>query len=296
MNSETDYMPQYATYFPFGPVDVNEYDPHKVSANLQDQLKSVAVRLKRYGLDGKKIGFKLIHGYLESIFEDYPAENIPSKRTVSRWISSVDFRPLDSPYDPEDLNPAVRSYAARLSLISQSVFKSKVLTQLEAEVCDRVMREFDDPFGEKVDLVSQFAIVWELAEREASNTGIEDIESLFAYAPWQDKGALYRQAFDANKVSSPILRKLMPEIHGETIPKFLLGAIAHLGLPFHYHEFDSTNDRVSYYSDHIELEEPEVYVKFCKWRDLVSKNLDHLHAQIGNVLARKRMESENKDD
>ena len=52
-------MPQSATYFPFGPVDVNEYDPHKVSANLQDQLKSVAVRLKRYGLDGKKIGFAL---------------------------------------------------------------------------------------------------------------------------------------------------------------------------------------------------------------------------------------------
>jgi hypothetical protein len=58
MNRETVYMPQSATYFPFGPVDVNDYDPQKVSANLQDQLKSVAVRLKRYGLDGKKNRFQ----------------------------------------------------------------------------------------------------------------------------------------------------------------------------------------------------------------------------------------------
>ena len=155
---------------------------------------------------------------------------------------------MEESYLPSEVSVATRSYVARLSLVKESLMNGHGLSALEAGLTDRVLQEFDDPHGDRVDLISQFSILWELAEREISNYPTEDLEDLFNFAPWNDDSALYKAAIKSGVAELPKLRLIMPMIfdNDDAFVRLCVGAFAQLNLPFLYHAFDVSNEKIAY--------------------------------------------------
>ena len=215
------------------------------TVSLQDKQKQEVKNLKRDGYPvGTPVGAPAIADILKSKYH----ENALSERTISRLISDVKFRGLEESYLPSEVSGATRSYAARLSLVKQSLMKGHGLSALEAGLTDRVLQEFDDPHGDRVDLISQFSILWELAERDISSDPTQDLEDLFRFAPWNDDSALYKAAIESGVAEPPKLRLIMPMIfdNDDAFVRLCVGAFAQLNLPFLYHAFDVSNEKIAY--------------------------------------------------
>jgi len=211
----------------------------------EDKQKHDVKKLKRDGYPvGTPIGAPAIGNILKSKYRD----NALSERTISRLISGIKFRGVEESYLPSEVPARARSYAARLSLVKESLMKGHRLSALEAGLSDRILGEFDDPHGDRVDLISQFSMLWELAEREISNYPTEDLEDLFNFAPWNDDSALYKAAIESGVAELPKLRLIMPMIfdNDDALVRLCVGAFAQLNLPFLYHAFDVSNAKIAY--------------------------------------------------
>ena len=215
------------------------------TVSLQDKQKQEVKNLKRDGYPVRTpVGAPAIANILKSKYH----ENALSERTISRLISDVKFRGLEESYLPSEVSGATRSYVARLSLVKESLMTGHGLSALEAGLTDRVLQEFDDPHGDRVDLISQFSILWELAEREISSDPTQDLEDLFSFAPWNDDSALYKAAIASGVAEPPKLRLIMPMRfdNDDAFVRLCVGAFAQLNLPFLYHAFDVSNEKIAY--------------------------------------------------
>jgi len=211
----------------------------------EDKQKQEIKKLKRDGYPaGTPVGAPAIADILKSKY----CENALSERTISRLISGVKFRGLEELYLPSEVSGSGRSYAARLSIVKQSLMKTHGLSALEAGLSDRVLQEFEDPHGDRVDLISQFSILWELAERDISSHSTQDLEDLFKFAPWNDDSTLYTAAIESGVAQPPKLRLIMPMIfdNEHALVRLCVGAFAQLNLPFLYHAFDVSNEKIAY--------------------------------------------------
>ena len=237
-HNNIDYSPNIAILF--AKVSVGNE-----TVSLQDKQKQEVKNLKRDGYPvGTPVGAPAIANILQSKYH----ENALSERTISRLISDVKFRGLEESYLPSEVSGATRSYVARLSLVKESLMKGHGLSALEAGLTDRVLQEFDDPHGDRVDLISQFSILWELAEREISSDPTQDLEDLFSFAPWNDDSALYKAAIENGVAELPKLRLIMPMIfdNDDALVRLCVGAFAQLNLPFLYHAFDVSSEKIAY--------------------------------------------------
>ncbi len=242
----------------------------------EDKQKHDVKKLKRDGYPaGTPIGAPAIGNILKSKYGD----NALSERTISRLISGIKFRGVEESYLPSEVPARARSYAARLSLVKESLMKGHRLSALEAGLSDRILGEFNDPHGDRVDLISQFSILWELAEREISNYPTEDLEDLFNFAPWNDDSALYKAAIKSGVAELPKLRLIMPMIfdNDDALVRLCVGAFAQLNLPFLYHAFDVSNEKIAYvwrnYQGIHAMQSAvgddrkvETLGKYCNWR------------------------------
>ena len=206
-----------------------------------EQIKKIARGLARDGVDGKEVRSTTIEKILE---QKYPKENIPSQRTISKYIKGVQFGGKEQPFiysdwrdDPE--SAPYLSYIMRLNLVKKLINSGRSITQQEALQARRVMLEFDDPRGRKVDLIAQYVLVRELAERKAANKPSRDIEDLLVFAPWQDDGDAnrYLMAIQKGMAMPPFLRLITPSISEQsggriTFKNLYIGAWAQLNLPF----------------------------------------------------------------
>jgi len=253
------------------------------TVSLQDKQKHEVKNLKRDGYPvGTPVGAPAIANILKSKYH----ENALSERTISRLISDVKFRGLEESYLPSEVSGATRSYVARLSLVKESLMKGHGLSALEAGLTDRVLQEFDDPHGDRVDLISQFSILWELAEREISSDPTQDLEDLFSFAPWNDDSALYKAAIESGVAEPPKLRLIMPMIfdNDDVLVRLCVGAFAQLNLPFLYHAFDVSTETIAYvwrnYQGIHAMQSAvgddrkvETLGKYCNWRVLTESYL-----------------------
>ena len=242
----------------------------------EDKQKHEVKKLKRDGYPtGTPIGAPAIGNILKSKYR----ENVLSERTISRLISGVKFRGVEESYLPSEVPGRARSYAARLSLVKESLMKGHRLSALEAGLSDRILEEFDDPHGDRVDLISQFSILWELAEREIGNYPTEDLEDLFNFAPWNDDSSLYKAAIESGVAEPPKLRLIMPMIfdNDDALVRLCVGAFAQFNLPFLYHAFDVSNEKIAYvwrnYQGIHAMQSAvgddrkvETLGKYCNWR------------------------------
>ena len=135
-------------------------------------------QLKRDGIDGKPVGADTILEVVSQearnakVSED-EINQFESVPTIRRRIKNTNYMGDDAPYESgkSDLPSQVKSYVHRLEILKAAMFNGDRLTNREAKEAGRVLAEFQDAHGEKVDLIAQYAVLWELAERKATGKG-----------------------------------------------------------------------------------------------------------------------------
>jgi hypothetical protein len=254
--------------------EINDEDP-----------KQRAKTLRREGIDGAEVGAtKILKQLLKEFGEDDP--RIPTtSRQVHNWIADVESRFEDQPCDLNEVSPELRSFAWRINLVKIALLLGGVrLTYREIRYVKRALIEFQDPFGETVDLIAQYAVIWELAEREAMGKECTDIETMLAFAPWRDEAnsELYLLSVQ-NEISSnpPLLRLISPAVpYGESVsfPEAMAGAYAQLGLPWFFgliqEHPDGQSLQLKSRSDDSKVPETIDYWKpKCNWKMLIKARL-----------------------
>jgi hypothetical protein len=262
----------------------------RLDLSLKGNQIERARQLKRDGHPvGEPVGAGEIEKILASECKAQKVQLLYAERTISRKISKTPFAPDESPYSVTDshLPDHAKSYAARLNLLKGGMFSGDRLTNREASMSLRTLVEFEDPHGDAVDLIAQFAVVWELAERAATNEPCEDIESMFAFAPWRGDSHTYRLAIENRLVNAPRLRLITPLLvkDGETqaVHPMFIGAHGQLNLPYYVGWFANRPEGVEYrfaYRDDERLlndrgvsTNAEDTKSDCNWREYIRKRL-----------------------
>jgi hypothetical protein len=163
-----------------------------------------------------------------------------SEPVVRRVIKDTKYKGDEDAYEygESDLPEDQKSYVHRLEMVKAALLNGERFTNREARLAERTFVEFQDPHGEQVDLIAQFAVLFELAERAASDHDISDIEDLFAFAPWRSnkQSQLYLLARQKGLIKSfGMLRLIAPLNHvgsDVSIPPMFMGAHAQLNLPY----------------------------------------------------------------
>jgi len=250
-------------------------------------MKDIAIHLRRDGHNGTKIGHRRINELLKTVFKDYP-NDFRDERTIARWIRGIDYRQPEQPVAESDIPNNVKSYAARLSLVKEAIFEGEQLTRREVEIATRMIDEFNDPLGKRVDLLPQLAVVFELAERSALNAVTDDIETMLTLAPWDGDGELCTAGLKTERTKPVSLRLLMPRMpsHSQLAPDIIMGAVAHLQLPFLFHYFQPEKKDVVYVTRELlspeqkqSVKEPDDYMNDCDWRIIVKNYFDKTAAE-----------------
>jgi len=257
---------------------MNQYEIH------DGHPRQRARQLRRRGIDGRKVGATQIHRQLVKEFGADDSRVPISQRTVHNWMKDVEWLGEDEPCDFRDVSSELRSYVGRLDLVKSACLGGVPLTNRESRHAKRALAEFQDPHGEAVDLIAQYAIVWELAEREVMEYERSDIESMFVFAPWRSKenSELYllsvQNGFTRNP---PVLRLISPVVpYGARPPVFEIGfgAYAQLGLPWFFGWIQNHPDGQKFVINNRreDSDEPmtiEHWKPMCDWRKLVEGKL-----------------------
>jgi hypothetical protein len=277
-------------------------------------------QLKRDGIDGKPVGAgkireTVIHEARKQGVSEGEINQFESEPTVRRRIEHTNYMGDDAPYEygKSDLPAQVKSYVHRLEILKAAMFKGERLTNREAKEAERVLAEFQDPHGEKIDLIAQYAVLWELAERKATGKEASDIEDLFAFAPWTSNEAsqLYRLAVEKGLLKSFAILRLLailltPGSGNAAIPYLFMGAHAHLNLPYVWSSIQEYQDKsrvfkVTYRDNpqllegSAELTDAEYIKGYCDWREFIKARLNGAPTETV-TLSIGRDEQENSND
>ena len=241
--------------------DINQYRSATLDFLNQDQRRERMRQLKRSGIDGNKVGAGRI---LEAVITEAQQQGIDvcntywrtepsvpcehdlstlhfeSESHVRRIIRDTKYKGDEDFYEygKSDLPEDQKSYVHRLEIVKAALLNEERFTNREARLAERTFVEFQDPHGEQVDLIAQYAVLYELAERTASDQEIADIEDLFAFAPWRSnkQSQLYLLARQKGLIKTfAMLRLIAPLNHvgsDKGVPKLFIGAHAQLNLPY----------------------------------------------------------------
>jgi len=284
---------------------------------VQYQTQEQAIRhYARHGIDGQRARALRI---AKKIHEEF-GEQALKYRAIHERIKDIPYRDdpkeLDEPYDyknseqPDDL----KSYVHRLELVKQAIQTpdTATLTVRQANHAERVLNEFDDPHGLKVDLSAQYVVVHELSERELAGAPTDDIEDFFAYAPWlgPSNTNLYRIAQQTDRIDYVNLHLIAPLIGSSeiTLSRLLkpdyqgfVGIHAALGLPYfiswraegvELHFLDRLTPELN---ERVESAKMEKWRTLTLWRDLLMEKWSGLPLFVIPVSADKKVEEEPND-
>lgn len=238
-------------------IDPKQGSESETNSVLIETSREMARRLARErGIRGDRIR--------EILLNEFPTRDIPLARQINRWIEDIpnpnlkkgdkrkkgnkeseksedspDITDLPYEYGKSKLPDELKGYVHRLEILKAAMFKGDKLTNREAKLAKRTFVEFQDPYGEQIDLIAQYAVLWELAERKARGKEVADIEDLFAFAPWRsDKHSkLYQLALEKKLIKSVAMLRLIaplltPGSGDAAVPNLFMGAHAHLNLPY----------------------------------------------------------------
>ena len=228
-------------------IDLGNYRPdlHYSAQNLNagdkipwrvyvGEMKKLAVRLARYGVKGKDYAYKGDR-IITVIRDKFPSniERLPSRTAVENWIAGVDYVGDEVAYSPDSVPRQWKSYIARLSMISE-FWHQRPLTGNEASEAQYVGNEFQDPFGEVVDLFPQLAVVREITKyaQLKNDMSLKLFEDYFKFAPWK----FGRELMDKNSLVLPRLTDFMlsmqPKGNWKDVSPVFEDALIQLGLPY----------------------------------------------------------------
>jgi len=200
---------------------------------------------------------------LDILIAKFGAENVSTAknragqlRTVRNWVNDVEVAHEVS-YDPYEVDESGHrvysdnelSYLSRIQTVKRAFLSGLPLTDVEARHARRALIEFDDPYGERVDLVAQFVVIWEFAEREQEGLPSSTIESLYTFAPWRSELAskAFAEAIKQGVLGTPPILRLVtvllkPGGGNAKVNPLFMGVNAHLGLPWTHSWFQDHND------------------------------------------------------
>ena len=149
------------------------------------EMKKLDVRLARYGdTEGNKYKGARIINVIRNTFPSNIAK-LPSRTSVENWIEGVEYIKDEDAYSPDSVPRQWRSYVARLSMVSE-FWHLRPLSGNEAKEAQWVGSEFQDPFGEEVDLFPQLAMVREITKyAQLKSPMLKIFEDYFTFAPWK---------------------------------------------------------------------------------------------------------------
>lgn len=277
--------------------------------------EQVAIMHMKRGIDGKEAGPSDIYDRLLEVFGKH-APGMPltpvrqnAIRTVRRWVDDFEYEGLDVPYAPDEVDEEIRSYVQRLAIVKATMFKSEKLTVREANEAKRTLIEFQDPHGEKVDLIAQYAILWELVDRKTTGEESSDIEDLFAFAPWvsDEASQLYRLAVEEKLIKRfASLRLLAPlftnRSRNTSIPELILGAHAQLNLPYKFSWIQEYPDKTrvfrvsSYVTEHNEITTDAGTLRSnCNWREFITQKLNDAPTETATIGTTREDQEQSND-
>jgi hypothetical protein len=283
-------------------IDLNNYKPdlpHTVD-NLDEnsllpwrvyngEMKKLAVRLARYGdKEGMRYRGTRIINVIRDKFPSY-IEKLPSRTAVENWIADVDYVGDEVAYSPDSVPRQWRSYVARLSMISE-FWHQRPLTGNEASEAQYVGNEFQDPFGEEVDLFPQLAMVREITKyAQLKSPMLKIFEDYFTFAPWK----FGRDLIDSSKgFSFPAPTDFMMYLNAvenwKDVSPIFEDALIQLGLPYTALYFPFGQD------SHVRLTEAD-YAPMrphygnaakgaCKWQNILKSRTPEDQAKLMEPL------------
>jgi len=219
------------TFEPEGEIDLENYQVAD-DWTMKDAEKFI-IRLARYGYRGEEYrSLKILNAGREK-FPENGHLKFPGRSKIDNLIADAPFAPTEPPYKTEKVPRNWRSYVARLSMISE-FWHQKDLTAKEAMVAEYVGSEFQDPFGEEVDLIPQLAVVRQIASAEATkaNHVLESFDNYFMYAPWKlGTEFLIKHGRDFPVVSD-FMMFVSPSENWRDISPVFEDALRQLGMPY----------------------------------------------------------------
>ncbi|MFL2665469.1 MAG: hypothetical protein ACJ0G8_05890 [Dehalococcoidia bacterium] len=152
----------------------------------------------------------------EKLYSNIEQENIIDnwikKGTINRWLTKRNKQGKVKEYTLDDFTTSVRIYVRRLLILEKNInsyfaevenindhqvtFSEEYKTAIE--IC---FYGFNDPAGEKVDLLAQREVALEIDARLVYGRDINDIDEYLALTPWLDEGKAYKDyiELDASK-------------------------------------------------------------------------------------------------
>ena len=273
------------------------------SKKLWKQMKSVSMQLRRYGIEGytksdgslRQPGYTVILNFLYETFPDVTPENkalkykFPSIGAVDKWTSGMEFVLEEPDYRPKDVPRQWRSYVARLSMISE-FWHQRPLTGNEAIVAQYVGSEFQDPFGDEVDLIPQLAVLRQIASAEAmkANHVLEAFEDYFTYAPWKFGKDLYVDNANAKGQHIPILNDFMmfvsPSENWRDVSPVFEDALRQLGMSYtaFYWSFEGDGTAIDHFPS-LPHYGDEAKGK-CNWQTILKSRTSEDQAELMEPL------------
>ena len=195
------------------------------------EMKKLAVRLARYGdTEGNKYKGARIINVIRSTFPSNIAK-LPSRTSVENWIEGVEYIKDEDAYSPDSVPRQWRSYVARLSMISE-FWHLRPLSGNEAKEAQWVGSEFQDPFGEEVDLFPQLAMVREITKYAQLKYDMSLFEDYFKFAPWKFGRELMGRKIFSSPLLTDFMMHMQPVANWKDVSPVFEDALSQLGLPY----------------------------------------------------------------
>ena len=216
---------------PEGEIDLDNYQVS--DAWTMKDAEEFIIRLARYGYRGERYrSQKILNAGMEKFPQDYDL-SFPSRSKIEGLIADVPYAPEETDYKTEKVPRNWKSYVARLSMISE-FWHQKALTDKEATVAQYVGSEFQDPFGEEVDLIPQLAVVRQIASAEATkaNHVLKSFDDYFTYAPWKLGTEFLIKHGGQFPVLGDIMMFVSPSENWKDVSPVFEDALRQLGMPY----------------------------------------------------------------
>lgn len=224
-----------------------------------------------------------IHDEFSTVFDG----ELPSSRTISNWISDVLYVGKRQGLEWSVLHAGTQKsqflrFLVNLDVLSSAIHVESGLTIDEARWAESLAGVFNDPDGLELDLLPQLAIIEEYARRDADPPlPTDDLDIILATRPWEDGGALYKLAIESGRAPTPILPMLVvdgPQPGDEVrYPNQLIGAVAHLGLPWiAMYRSEGRKGELRYvpaqpeHVDGVETRSRQEWKSECSWKQIVA--------------------------
>ena len=239
----------------------SEITPSNFSQLTDKEKKAYRkVWVKSLWVDEKECGYRKLHQRyqeeLSKMGEDFNSDiwNM-GEDNFKKWIANV-WR-VEKENQNLQVSPELRPYVNTMQIIGKAMFNQQQhqseLTQEWLDAFEYSYHGFNDPNGDKVDLLAQWFICHEIKHRATIKAELKDIDMYFAFKPWEDDGELYKIALQDdpnNQLRVMLLRTVVSDmdniLYKPEIINISSGVWSELNVPWKTQFCQITDESIKY--------------------------------------------------